>query len=94
MEFCVKVPALDDSAEDKARWVLEVDSAKDRLLIAHDDGSLHWHSMSACTFGWAQNPGMPQLVMPVPPPKSGIVTPAGAMPNRAERRRTERNGGG
>ncbi len=90
----VKGDEQNDAGEEKGFWVLHVDVAGNRFLIVREDKKFEWIPITECNFAKAHGPDQPTLVLPIPPPKSGIVTPAGAMPNRAERRREERNGGG
>ena len=78
--FAVKVQGLD--ADNKARWVLGIDAVGERLLVAHDDGSLHWHPLVECAVGKIISPEQPQMVIPVQLQENPLV-----MPNRAERRR-------
>ena len=72
IEFAVVVKGLD-----KARWVLAVDD--NRLLIVHDDQSLHWHPMSDCTFVKALTPDMPRMVVPVQSRGNGLMLPQAAV---------------
>ena len=74
IEFAVTVEGLE-----KARWVFAVEG--DRLLVAHDDQTLHWHPLSECQFVKALTPDVPRTVLMVQP-----VSPQLAVPNRAMRR--------
>lgn len=53
--------------EDQGSWVLAVDPAGERLLLADADGSLHWHLMSTCKLIKASTPDMPRAVIAVQP---------------------------
>jgi hypothetical protein len=91
IEFAVKVKGIHDvEDEDKATWVLAVDPVGDRLLIVHDDQSLHWHPMDDCKFVKARTPDQPLVVLPVQPQRT--QEPVLLTPSRAQRRRAERNG--
>lgn len=68
----------------KGRWVLALDMAGDRLLLAHEDKSLHWHRIAECAFHGIFPPGSPQPMMimqPEPQQEPKVLTP-----NRATRR--------
>lgn len=64
MEFAVTVEGLD---ENQGKWVLDVDPARERFLVAHDDGTLHWHLITECKFVRAANPDVPRPVIPMQP---------------------------
>ena len=83
IEFAVSVK--DVTKEGQATWVLAVDPVGERMLIVHDDKSLHWHPMADCTFVKASTPDMPRAVIAVQPQqaRAPLTLP---MPNRAERR--------
>jgi len=85
LEFAVSVDGVTE--EGKGHWVLAVDPAGERLLIAHQDGSFHWHVMSECKFVKLINPDAPRPVIPIQ------SQPVLALPNRADRRRIGRDGG-
>lgn len=70
LEFAVTVNGLNDG---KAHWVLAVQG--NRLLIVHDDRSLHWHPMDECRLGKVASPDMPRPVVPVQPTKQPLVVP-------------------
>lgn len=70
MDFAVKVAGLDEGTE-RARWVLAVDG--DRLLTAHDDGSLHWYPLADCRLAKAINPESPKTVIPVQPSRPQVI---------------------
>lgn len=90
MDFAVKVTGLDEKVPvETYRWVLAVEG--DRVLITHDDNSLHWVEMADCTLVRAVRPDMPTPVVVVQPQGQ---QPALAAPNRASRRRIERVNGG
>ena len=61
--------------EGQGRWVLAVDGATDRLLIADDDGSLHWHYLDDCKLVRGGTPDNPALVMAVQPQQQQIAVP-------------------
>ena len=84
IEFAVSIEGITE--EGRALWVLAVDPAGERLLVAHADGTLHWHPQAACVFAKLMNPEAPRAVIPMQP-KPQIVAP-----NRAIRRELERNG--
>lgn len=74
IEFAVRVAGLDAEDSTNAHWVLAVDSVGERLLIVHDDHSLHWYPLADCTFAKAQTPDQPRLVLAVQP-KAALATP-------------------
>ena len=86
MEFAVTIEGFTE--EGKAQWVLAIDAVGDRLLIVHEDKSMHWHPMADCRFAKAMAPDLPKPVMIVQPMRQPQV----ALPNRADRRRLESNG--
>ena len=91
IEFAVQVSGL--TKEGQASWVLDVDPAGERLLLAHEDKTLHWHPMAECLFAKLMPPDAPRAVIPVQPaPVPQIAVPQIAMPNRAERRHGMLNG--
>ena len=74
LEFAVTVEGIT-----QAQWVLAVDPTGERLLIVHDDKSMHWHAMKDCRFVKVVNPDAPRPVIPVQPPpnKTPVVLPNG-----------------
>ena len=81
MEFAVQVKDLDKAG--RARWVLAVDAVGERLLITHDDRSLHWVALADCQFVKASTPDTPQLVQPV---KEAPAGPTLAVPSLSQMR--------
>ncbi|HAM41151.1 MAG TPA: hypothetical protein DCP69_07385 [Candidatus Omnitrophica bacterium] len=88
MDFAVRVKGIHDDDPNTATWVLVVNG--DRLLIAHDDKTLHWHPLKDCTFAKAATPDHPRPVVAVQPRSA---RPKLVTPNRVQRRAIERNGG-
>lgn len=88
LEFAVTVDGV--TKEGQAQWVLAVDPVGERLLIVHDDKSMHWHPMTDCGFVKVMIPDAPRMVIPVQVQPS--QTPL-ALPNRAERRSLEHSNG-
>lgn len=89
LDFAVKVKGVHEESDNTAAWVLATDPVGERLLIAYEDKSMHWHPLGDCTFA--------KLVSPDAPKPTYIVQPRNAAPtlltpNRAERRRVESNG--
>ncbi len=83
MDFAVSIEGV--HGEDKGSWVLEVEG--DKVLVAHDDNTLHWHPLADCTMLKIHTPDQPTLVLPVQAkPQNGIVT-ARPQDNRMLRRR-------
>ena len=80
--FAVSVEGL--TSEGRAIWVLAIDG--DRLLLAHEDRTLHWHPLAECSFAKLIDPEAPKAVVPVQAQRPL------AIPNRAMRRELERNG--
>lgn len=78
--FAVQIEGL--TTEEQARWVLAVDPTGERLLIAHEDQSLHWHPMGECKFARMRDPLAVQPVV--------VATPQGKGPQIV----VPRNGGG
>ena len=71
-DFAVRVAGLDDG--NMGHWVLAVDG--DRLLIAHEDKTLHWYPIDQCTFLQMVMPDKPKPVVLVQPPNSAkLVSP-------------------
>ena len=91
LPFSVEVKGVTE--EGKAKWVLAVDPTGDRLLVVHEDRSLHWHPMAACTFYATVPPDAPRPVMIVEPQgqRQG-PGPAIVVPNRQTRRHPFPNG--
>ena len=71
MDFAVWAEGM---PEGTGRWVLAVDD--DRLLLADEDGSLHWHLMADCRLMRAATPDTPRPVMNVNP-QPQIAMPRG-----------------
>ena len=69
-------------------WVLEVDAVGNRLLLADEDGSLHWHDIADCKLIKVKTPDTPVAVIQVVPNQQQVIV-SGNVPNRAMRR----NGG-
>ena len=65
LEFAVTVKGI--TQEKQAKWVLAVDPVGERLLIVHEDKSLHWHPMVDCMFVKAASADMPRAVVIVQP---------------------------
>lgn len=55
----------------QAQWVLAVEG--DRILVCHEDNSLHWHMMSECRLVRAQTPDQPVTVLPVQPQQKIVI---------------------
>ncbi len=62
LEFAVSIDGIEDEPG-AARWVLDRDG--DRLLVAHKDGTLHWHLTSECKFVLFIDPGRPRPMVVV-----------------------------
>lgn len=84
LEFAVSIEGVTE--EGSALWVLAVDPTGERLLVAYNDRSLHWHPLMECVFAKLVNPEAPKAVIPIQPQQRIAV------PNRALRREMERNG--
>lgn len=80
LPFSVSVEGL--TQEGQGKWVLALDMDGDRLLLAHEDKSLHWHPIAECAFHGTIPPGTPQPMMLVQPPDQGRVV---AIPDRPTR---------
>lgn len=89
LEFAVKVKGIHDEDSNQAAWVLASDPVGERLLIVHEDKSMHWHPLEDCTFMKLMQPDAPKPTYIVQPRKAG---PALVTPNRAAQRELERNG--
>ena len=84
MDFAVTHEGLE---EGKGRWVIHVDTERERVLLGDEDMTLYWKDIADCTLFAVHTPSQPTLVMPVQPQQqAGLVT---AQPNRTMRR----NGG-
>ncbi len=81
IQFAVNIEGLDDEPT-KGHWVLAVD--RERVLIVHDDGSLHWHPLTKCTFLKMMNPEAPQLVIAVQPQQEGKKIPLIVLPRNGQ----------
>ena len=82
MEFAVHIEGVHET--DVATWVLAVDG--DRLLVAYEDKTLHWHDLSECTFAKGATPEVARPVVVVQPQRPELVTP-----NRVLRRQINGN---
>ena len=71
-------------AEGAGKWVLEVDTNNDRLLLSDDEGRLYWQLIADCKLINARTPDMP-VMMAVQPNQPKVVVP-GNFPNREMRR--------
>lgn len=60
--------------EGQGSWVLAVDG--DRLLLADEDGSLHWHALADCKLVKASTPDQPRAVIAVAPQQQIVRPPA------------------
>lgn len=89
LDFAVKVKGIHEESGNKAAWVLAIDPAGERLLIVHEDKSMHWHPLEDCAFVKLMPPDAPKPTYIVQPRKAA---PSLVAPNRAERREVERNG--
>lgn len=87
-EFAVSVKEV--TKEGQATWVLAVDPVGERLLIAHEDRTMHWHPIVDCVFAKLVPPDMPVPVFAAQPPQAQLTLPV--LANRAERRSMEHNG--
>ena len=63
--------------ENSGRWVLAVDSAMNRFLLATDEGEFYWRPMPDCRLVRAATPDQPVLVIPMQSQQQqgGIVLP-------------------
>ena len=81
MDFAVTHEGL---AEGNGRWVIAVDAANERVLLAAEDKTFYWKPLVQCTLFATHTPQQPTLVMAVQAPtQNGLVM---AEPNRAMRR--------
>lgn len=81
IEFAVHHESMQ---EDTGQWVLTVDSAGERLLLAEPDGSLVWYPIAECRLFKALTPDLPRMVVAIQPQQqNGLVMPE---PNRQMRR--------
>lgn len=83
VEFAIKVHSF---GLDKPQWVLAVDPVGERLLILHNDQSMHWYPLAVCTFVKAQTPDQPLVVMAVQPqkPKQQVVRARGHLDSNGQ----------
>ncbi len=76
-DFAIEIEGVTE--KDQGRWVLAVDAVGDRLLVAHEDKTLHWHSFSECKFRTMADPTGIQPVVVVRPEQmqkgSGLMLP-------------------
>ena len=79
-DFAVKVAELDGDT-DRCRWVLAVDPVGDRLLVVHEDRTLHWHPMDDCTFAKMVPPDGPVPVVAVQPQQKPKIEPVAGLRN-------------
>ena len=63
LQFAVRIKGLDDEDDNRCRWALAVDG--ERVLVAHEDATLHWHPMEDCTIAKLVMPDAPIPVIPV-----------------------------
>ena len=85
MDFAVQVKGLDTGTN--ARWVLAVDAVGERVLITHDDRSLHWVPIDECKFVKASPPDTPRPVVVVKPqPQPGKLVTAAKLTEMRQRR--------
>ena len=89
IEFAVSTEGV--TKEGSATWVLAVDPVGERLLLVHDDNSMHWHLMADCKFVKAATPDQPRAVIAVQPKQPQPLHLAMPSPNRAERRLSNGN---
>jgi hypothetical protein len=73
LPFSVTVEGL--TGEGQGKWVLAVDG--DRVLLTHDDKTLHWYPMEKCRFLGTLPPDAPHPVVIVQPQQkpTSLVTP-------------------
>jgi hypothetical protein len=81
--FAVTIEGLDYAP---AFWALAV--TEDKLLSADENGALVWYPLADCKLASIVSPDAPKPVIVVQPPSNGVI----ALPNRAARRRLERDG--
>jgi hypothetical protein len=85
LPFSVEVEGV--TKEGQGKWVLAVDPEGDRVLLAHDDKTLHWYPMGDCLFHGTVPPSPVQPVMIVEPQQQGPGPgPSLLVPNRQTRR--------
>ena len=72
--------------EGQGTWVLEVDCASERLLLANPEGMFFWKNIGDCKLMRIQTPDLPLPVITVQPIQQPQVVIPGAIPNRAMRR--------
>lgn len=90
LEFAVSVKGIHEDGDGKASWVLATDPVGERLLIVHEDKSMHWHPLKDCAFVKLMVPDAPKPTFIVQP---RTAAPSLVAPNRAQRRQVESNGG-
>jgi hypothetical protein len=83
LPFSVEVEGV--TKEGQGKWVLALDIAGDRLLLVHEDKSLHWHPIADCRFHGTVAPDAPRPMMLVQPQQQG-AGPTLLTPNRQTRR--------
>ena len=69
IEFAVKI-----ADEATGRWVIAVDPAGERFLVANDDQTFRWVSMATCKLLKAQTPDVPRAVIAVQPQVAPKIT--------------------
>ncbi len=75
LPFSVSVEGV--TQEGQGKWVLALDMVGDRVLLSHDDKSLHWHAMADCTFHGTIPPGTPQPMIIVQAQQPTLLRPSG-----------------
>ncbi len=75
LPFSVSVEGV--TGEGEGKWVLAIDLVGDRLLLAHDDKSLHWHATADCAFHTFVPPNAPIPMMVVQPQQPTLLRPSG-----------------
>ncbi len=86
LPFSVSVEGV--TQENQGKWVLAVDPVGERLLLVHEDKSLHWHPMADCAFHGTVTPDAPRPVFVLQPQQE----PTLLTPNRGARRHPLGNG--
>ncbi len=54
--------------EDSGRWVLYVDSERERVLLCDEDMTFYWKRLDECTLKQAHTPNQPTMVVAVQAP--------------------------
>ena len=72
MDFAVRAPG---DPENKGHWVMAVDPAGERFLIAGDDGKFKWVPTDRCQLLKIVSPELPHPVVVVQPQQK-IVMPS------------------